>query len=800
MPAVAAQPSESTDSPTIPGLEADAEGARIVAEELKLLATVQKAIDAAIEGREGAQKAVKENDDSRLLELREDISVAKPEDLAALFEQMHNLGALRAQRGKSAIGVLDRGSPYFGHLRLEETFAGEKKARRRDVLVGGQSYIDSAAGIRIVDWRNAPVSRIYYRYREDDDYEEVLGAKPVEGKVMARRSVAIVGGQLRRVSCPQGTFIRGADGHWKRVDSEVARLVWKKGEAKLGVGADGEIRKDKLLPAIAALLDPAQYDIVTRPSAGVVPIQGSAGSGKTTVGLHRVAYLHASDPKRFRPDRMLVIVPNEALIHYTARVLPSLGVDGVPVMTFTKWAVRVTLDLFPRLPSRVSEDTPPVVSRIKTHPRMLGVLEDLAAKIGTEVDTILRSSMAKWPDGAKVIAAWDKTEGAPDERVTELSRWLVGKTRIGGTTGEKLPNVTQSAATSAGAEMRKKSRGVLELWDEACTDKDRLARAFDGVPNFGPGRLGQMHDWCVRQARIRSEGERDGESPTLDSEDYALILRAFQVLRGPLVDIDAIPLRTAHLFVDEVQDSNAVELKVLLGISGKEPSVTLSGDVAQRMLSDDDDGGEFSWNDLLEAIGVARPNEEEGQSLEPLRVSYRSTAQITGFARAVLGPYAHQAEPIAEKHGPPVELFPYASVGEAVAFLADALKELHASEPTAHVAVLARFPQQADAYAEGLERAEVPGVRRVRKQDFTWEAGVDVTDVRATKGLEFDEVVLVDANHASYPETAQARHALYVGATRAAHQLWCVSSDTPAKIVQEGLAAAEAGTATSAAP
>ncbi len=69
--------------------------------------------------------------------------------------------------------------------------------RRRDVLIGARSYVDSAAGIRIVDWRHAPVSRIYYRYGEGDDYEEELGDRVVEGVVVARRGVTIVGRRAR---------------------------------------------------------------------------------------------------------------------------------------------------------------------------------------------------------------------------------------------------------------------------------------------------------------------------------------------------------------------------------------------------------------------------------------------------------------------------------------------------------------------------------------------------------------------------------------------------------------------------
>ncbi len=134
-----------------------------------------------------------------------------------------------------------------------------------------------------------------------------------------------------------------------------------------------------------------------------------------------------------------------------------------------------------------------------------------------------------------------------------------------------------------------------------------------------------------------------------------------------------------------------------------------------------------------------------------------------------------------------MELFDFASPGEAVAWLSEVLKQLARDEPDANVALVARFPQQADVYFEGLSRAEVPNVRRVAKQDFAWDPGVDVTDVRQTKGLEFDEVVLLETTAASYPTTPQARHALYVGATRASPSAWCIASDAPSKLVSEAL-------------
>ncbi|HZU83486.1 MAG TPA: 3'-5' exonuclease, partial [Polyangiaceae bacterium] len=408
------------------------------------------------------------------------------------------------------------------------------------------------------------------------------------------------------------------------------------------------------------------------------------------------------------------------------------------------------------------------------------------ASIERELDARLRASMAKWPAGERVIAAWDATRGrsaevwtAPDARMAMLVQWLSARRSLqGAPAASGLPEVTRSALERFVAHERSVTRSVASLWDELLTSREALADTFAGVPAFGAGQLDQVHAWCVRQSRVRIEGDRDGEAPTLDAEDLALLLRCWQALRGPIVDAASKPIRFAHVFVDEVQDASPVELRVLLDLAGAERSITLAGDVAQRMLDEGEERGEFDWNALLDGLGVAHTK------IEPLRVSYRSTAEITQFARAVLGPLAHDDVPDTTRHGPPVELFTFASTGEAVAWLSEVLKQLAHDEPGANVALVARFPQQADVYFDGLTRAEVPNVRRVSKQDFSWDAGVDVTDVRQTKGLEFDEVVLLETTAASYPATPAARHALYVGATRASHQLWCVASEQPSELVR----------------
>jgi DNA helicase-2/ATP-dependent DNA helicase PcrA len=760
--------SGAADSASVPGLEDDAEGARVVAEEMRLLGVVTAALavgDASATSATEARQAY----DERLIELRDLAAAAKPEDLPALFDQMHALGALREQRGKSVVSAVDPKCPYFGHMRLEEA------GKRRDVLIGARSHLDSARGVRIVDWRNAPVSRIFYRYQEEDEYEERLGDRLVQGTMLARRTVAIVAGQLRRVTSPQGTFVADADGTWKRVAAHAARLTTDKDKPRLGVGG-GAARDGKMLPAIASMLDATQYEMITRPGAGLIAIQGSAGSGKTTVGLHRVGYLAFADPARFRPERMLVVMPHDGLVHFVGTVLPGLGVEGVRVTTFARWAAPLVHHLFPRLPAHVSDETPAVVARAKAHPAILRGVDRLAAAIADAMSARVAQAMERWPRGADVVKAWG--DGAverrtPLQRASALGKWA---------DGASLPDVTKSAVTTLVSELQKRARDVVGAWDELVTSRELLVRTLSGE-GFSPTQIDQIHDWCVRQARTRSEGERDGDSPTLDAEDAGLLLRFWQVLRGPLEDSRG-PLRYAHMFVDEVQDASPVELKVLLESTTKEKNITLAGDTAQRMLDDEVEHVAFDWDRLLTELEVPHTK------LEPLRVSYRSTAEITSFARSVLGPFAHEAEPIATRHGPAVEHFAFSSTGEAVVFLADALRQLAAEEPLASVALVARFPQQAAVYYDGLARAEVPNVRLITDLDFTWSSGVDVTDVRQTKGLEFDEVVLIDTNATSYPDTARARNTLYVGATRAAHQLWCISSDTPSPVVVAALQSA----------
>jgi DNA helicase-2/ATP-dependent DNA helicase PcrA len=153
------------------------------------------------------------------------------------------------------------------------------------------------------------------------------------------------------------------------------------------------------------------------------------------------------------------------------------------------------------------------------------------------------------------------------------------------------------------------------------------------------------------------------------------------------------------------------------------------------------------------------------------------------FATHVLGELRPDRTWLATRRGLPVELLQFSEAGQAVALLGEALHALALSEPGAYVALIARHPEQADLYHEGLARTGLPRLRRVRDQDFAFEPGVEVTDVTQVKGLEFDYAILLDVDAATYPDDPASRYLLHIAATRAAHQLWLVACREPSPLL-----------------
>jgi DNA helicase-2/ATP-dependent DNA helicase PcrA len=682
----------------------------IVEEELALLERVAKVLDA-----ESTSARPDESSMLRDLEiLREQIlSQREAKDAMSLAEQWHRQSALLRQiRASAEAPTVDPRSPYFAHLRLEE--GGEL----RDLCLGRATRIES--GVRIVDWRHAPISRLFYRYQQGDDYEEEFGGKLRSGSVVARRTVRIRDARLERVEAPEGVFVGEGRDDWKQVAVQRPRLSGGEGtalrahpadgasERRLGTDLGGARRRaDKRLPEITSLIDPAQFDLISR-ARGFVAIRGSAGSGKTTVALHRIAYLAYDDP-RIDSDRTLFVVFSAGLREYVRHVLPALGASRVRIATFREWAQEERQRHFPRLPHEPRADAPATVQRLMLHPAFGDALERQV----------------------KEIAGRRTAEQAFDD-------WASVRTRA-------------------------------DLLFECCEARSPGAfrRAeIDTAVEWFRRRNEELYAWLEREPEVEA---------ALAPEDDALLLRAYQLRVGPLRGRGGAPLQYKHLAIDEVQDFAPLEVQLLTSCVDEQRCITLAGDTQQHVSAH---SGFTSWEEFLTGLGLP------GASLETLRVNYRSTREIMDFAQTLLGSLREDdAPPESPRTGPPVELFRFTDRGACVAFLSDALRDLARSEPLASVALLTPSPEISALYYEGLSRAELPALRRVERRDFTFAPGVEITEVEQAKGLEFDYVVLVDVSPEQYPDASAARRLLHVGATRAVHQLWLTCVGTPSPIV-----------------
>ena len=466
--------------------------------------------------------------------LRDAVGTAKAEDLGSLFQQYDQL-AQRVHQLQARSGELqvDPDCPYFAHLGLSDQQRG-----RRDIFLGRASRLDN--GLRIVDWRNAPISGIFYRYREGEEYEEQLGDVLLEGRVAARRTVGIHGGELQRVDGATQSWVREGD-LWNLLSRGRTRLAGgagsafrvREGPARMGTGR--QHRADKHLPEIAALIDPEQFELITLPSSGLVAVRGGAGSGKTTVALHRIAYLAYAEPHRFHPTRMIVLVWGKALQAYVAHVLPALGVKGVLVSTWETWARKMRIRHFGRLPRKVREDTPSTLARLKLHPGLARILERRIAARDAE------------PKGIQAIDDFVSLMADGPTVAREL-----GRAHPADFTAQQLEQV--------GRQMQDQASG-LRAWLEGDRDQDAL----------------------------------------LDAEDDALLLRCWQRRVGPLRSRRQRNLRYAHLVIDEVQDFSPLEVRVALDCVDRGLSATIAGDTAQHILAGT---GFTSWERFFEELSL----------------------------------------------------------------------------------------------------------------------------------------------------------------------------------------------------
>ncbi len=219
--------------------------------------------------------------------------------------------------------LIAKKEPYFGRLDFQE----EDKEAKQEFYIGKFGIDDEESGdLLVTDWR-APVSSLFYAFSgSEDDVYYLSPDGAVEGEIHLKRNIVIREQQLQRVV---DSYVKGDDA----LSGGDEFLLYRLGE-----------HKDHRLRDIVATIQGEQNEIIRYPKNEPVIIQGVAGSGKTTVALHRLAYLLYEYREQMRAERMIIFAPNAMFLDYISQVLPELGVGHIQQTTFTDWALSILGD------------------------------------------------------------------------------------------------------------------------------------------------------------------------------------------------------------------------------------------------------------------------------------------------------------------------------------------------------------------------------------------------------------------------------------------------------------------------
>ncbi|MBU8898093.1 DNA helicase [Corallococcus sp. H22C18031201] len=696
-----------------PEQELSVEDRALIAEEEALLERVRQAIGLARQAAAGRALDTR-GLVAQLQVLRDDASTAHEADLPHIFTQMNEARALMERQ--TPVTLPDPQAPYFAHLRLEGV-TGE-----RDYLLGRTTFADVSAGVRVIDWRFAPVARVFYGYEEGDAYEESFGDRISEGTVTARRLVVIERGVLTRVSVGARVLERAPEGAWRRAGMGAAALLaGGTGKAArpefLGVGKGQALSADAF--GVTALLDAEQYEAVSTGADEPLLVLGSAGSGKTTVALHRLAKIAFDAPAKYPPARTQVIVPEEGLARLSRRLLAPLGLGRVSVQTLEAWSLATARSVFSVPGIKLAPETPALVSRLKRHPALRRAL---AARVG-----VPKKSTSVTLDRLRTRL----TDAYMDRRFLE------------------------SVVTAA--------RGELPLTAiEETLEHTKLQLAVPlsrALKDYDPESLVTVDGKSIEA------DTPDALAETLDLDDLPILM----FLKGQHGPLGAD--RVAHIVLDEAEDFSLFELYVVGQLLGEGRSCTLAGDEMQQTTS-----GFAGWSAALGELDI------RDAATCRLQVSYRCPKPVVTLAQHVLGPLAPAAPARPGRDGAPVGFHHFPDEAQTWLFLGDALRDLVLREPHASVGVIASSRDAAESFYRVI--ADMPWARLVRDGEFSFEPGVDVTDVDNVKGLEFDYVLLPDVTARAYPSEDDARRRLHVAVTRTSHQLWVLSSGVRSPLVR----------------
>lgn len=282
----------------------------------------------------------------------------------------HGLARLRLSQTHALADLVKQ--PYFARVIYHE------KGRDVEFKLGLASF----PALRIVDWRKAPISRLYYDYEEGDSYDVDIAGAQRQGTIKLKRAYRGEGPDLAEIDLKDIRYVQ-TRGRWEKrnkAEQLIFSLKDKNKIRQLLKSTDPEQLKraseeSGYLHNVLSLLTPEQFRLVSLEVDKPVLIQGAAGTGKTTVALHRLAWLLYADNSPARAEAALVIMFNASLAAYVKHVLPELGIHNFKIATFFEWAGDIIQTTQGNPVSFNLKDIPDAAARFKSSHRTLKALK-----------------------------------------------------------------------------------------------------------------------------------------------------------------------------------------------------------------------------------------------------------------------------------------------------------------------------------------------------------------------------------------------------------------------------------------
>lgn len=627
--------------------------------------------------------------------------------------------------------------PYFGRIDYQEKETGQSE----QLYIGKNGISKDRTDVLIVDWR-APVATLYYENELGCGSYEVPDSGKIDVDLHLKRTFDVDNGRLL------GYY----DNDTAATDELLVKYLSQ--------------NKDVVLGDIISTIQKEQNEIIRRSPFGNIIVQGVAGSGKTTVAMHRISYILYNYEKRFSPEEFCIIGNNDMLLNYITSGLPELDVYHVGqkrMDTFFRDLLGKEWKKKYRLcdPSR-SEAYKNRMDFITGLDRFLAKIRDDLLKDIQVADPALGVILSSDSIGRTVMEN-------PDASVAKLFQLLNQriKTRIHFLMSEdSAESCKEKTAEYKGYfQMNARHKNIVMIYLEFLEEYSEI----HGIPT--------------------DRTASNVKSGLFDVYDLAALV----LIQKRLVE-KAFHDEYSQIIIDEAQDFGPSVYYVLKQVLFQ-CWFTIMGDVSQNIYYHT---GLNDWNDLTETIF-----DPERTSFHILAKSYRNTIEISEVAGKVLEAASfgrYKIQPVI-RHGVPVAYYQLAE-GEMAARAAGVIAQIR-SRGYDTIAVICRSPEEARQVQEQLK--QFPGILEERRQGdeggkedaaprpensdgsavpdhFT--QGVMVLPIHLTKGLEFDSVLLWNPDRNAYPAQESDAKLLYVAITRALHELHILCCNELTKLLK----------------